>query len=197
MADRPPERFAAEGVLEVVNGQARDRVGHLLMKLGRAFAGCESVLRQQRRIVEVHRFVETAAAGINIGDIEIFAARPGFETLPGDLDGDLADGHGLIVSGQTGINGEGPQASKGRVGQCVPAGDLGGLLLPCFAARRLKRLKWRGAMCAPSSVAGVNRKDNRIGEDCERKMPAKFHFGAIDEAVEGTRARAITAAAGW
>ena len=124
VADRPPQGLASERVLEVVDGEPRDGIDHLLMELRRAFAGGQSVLRQQLGIVEVHRFVETAAAGIDVDDVEVLAARPGLQALPGDLDRDFADGRSLVVGSQAGINRKGAQAAKRRLGWRIAAGNF-------------------------------------------------------------------------
>ncbi len=118
-----PERTPAEGLLEVADGRHRDRIDHLLVKLGVALRRRQPILRQQMGIVEVHRRVAGAVGVIHVDHLEVFPDRPGREIrLPRDLERDLVDERRLELGAEARIEGEGAQAPERWTGQAARAG---------------------------------------------------------------------------
>ena len=86
-----PERLAAKGTLKVLDRGHRDRVDHLLVKLGIRLGRRMPVSRKKVRIVEVDRIVEDAARRVDVDDLDVFPDRAGLELFPGDCDRDLVE----------------------------------------------------------------------------------------------------------
>src|SRR6516162_5917030 len=112
------------------------------MKLRRTFAGGKSILRQQRRVIEVHGRVEASAARIDIDHIEILSAWSRFQLLPWNLDGDLADRRCLKICCQAWIDRERAQAAKWRISRSAACRAVLGYGL---ARRRYRHRLRRGS----------------------------------------------------
>ena len=114
-----PHRLATQRALEPVDRGHHDRVDHLLVKLRVAFRRRQAVLREHFRVVEVDRGVVAGARRVEVHDLDVFAARPGFEVLPRHFVGDLADQRGLQLRRQARIERVPPQQPVGRPGRFV------------------------------------------------------------------------------
>jgi hypothetical protein len=70
---RIPDDLAAESPLEVPNGLHRDGIDELLVKLRVALARRQPLLRGDRLVRQVDRFVPASARRVDIDDLEVFA----------------------------------------------------------------------------------------------------------------------------
>ena len=73
----PPAEPSAQAAFEVLQQRAGHRVDHLLVEARIALAGCESVLGQQDRVVQIDRRVEPFRARVVVDDLHQIAARSG------------------------------------------------------------------------------------------------------------------------
>ena len=109
-----PQRAAAQGALEVADGERGHGINHLLVELGRALGGREAVLGQEHQLVQVDGLVEALARRVDVDHLEVLAHRAGFELLPGDGEGQPADRRGLQALGEAGVHGVAAQPAVGR-----------------------------------------------------------------------------------
>lgn len=98
--DRRPEDLPPQRPLEQLDGLHRHGEDHLLMEARIALGRREAVLRQQVRVVEVHRLVELVAGGIDVDDFQVFVHRSRRDTLlpallPGNRNRGVVDPCGL------------------------------------------------------------------------------------------------------
>ena len=78
-----------------------DRVAHLLMETRIGFRWLESIGREQRWRIEVHRRIGSIAARIDIDHLDVLAARAGLQVVfPGDFDRHPADAREVILGGE-------------------------------------------------------------------------------------------------
>jgi hypothetical protein len=78
---RGPQGASSERPFKLADSCHRHRVDHLLVKLRVPLRWRDAVERQQIRIVEVHRVVETSGRWIEVDDFQVFAHRPFRQTF--------------------------------------------------------------------------------------------------------------------
>jgi hypothetical protein len=89
-----PERLAAEGTLKMLDRGHRDRVDHLLVKLGIRLRWGKPVSREKVWVVKLDRVVKDAARWVDVDDLDVFPDRAWGEVFPGDGDGNLVERRG-------------------------------------------------------------------------------------------------------
>jgi hypothetical protein len=110
-----PEGPAAQGTFKVADSGAGHGIDHLLVKLGVALRGRQAVLRQQARVIQVHRGIEGLTGRIVVHHFQVVVHGPQPQiVLPGDIDYHLIYLISLELAAEDRVKSEGPQAPARR-----------------------------------------------------------------------------------